>query len=51
MDNNLTVANTEKTFVISISWNSEMDKEDKEKVHSMVSQCALLDCPILVLLN
>ncbi len=38
MDNNLTVANKEKTFIISISWQSKMDKEDKEKVHSIVSQ-------------
>lgn len=38
MENNFTVSNTEKTFVISISWQTEMDKEDKAKVHSLLLQ-------------
>ena len=38
MDNNFTVSNKEKTFTISISWESEMDKDDKFKVQQIVLQ-------------
>jgi hypothetical protein len=38
MENSFTVSNTEKTFVISISWQTEMDKADKSKVMALLMQ-------------
>lgn len=38
MVNSFTVSNTEKTFVISINWQNEMDKDDKAKVMSLLLQ-------------
>jgi len=38
MENSFTVSNKEKTFVIAITWQNEMDKEDKSKVMSLLLQ-------------
>ncbi len=38
MDNSFTVSNKEETFLISIAWQTDMNKDDKDKVHKILSQ-------------
>lgn len=35
MDNNITINNKEKTWAISINWNTDISKEDKDKIYSI----------------
>lgn len=36
MENSFSVSNTEKTFIVSIGWTDEINKDDKEKITGLV---------------
>jgi len=42
MENTFSVSNKENTFIVSIGWQNDMDKDDKAKVHSLLLQALKL---------